>query len=87
MADTTPPWLATMRSIDGTHWAPGDGPNSTILDWLRFISSAYPNMAEYCASVMHDDYFSWCGLTVGYCMTKAGVAPVFGSSDTSRFLW
>jgi uncharacterized protein (TIGR02594 family) len=87
MADTTPPWLATMRSIDGRHWAPGDGPNSTILDWLRFISSAYPNMAEYCASVMHDDYFSWCGLTVGYCMTKAGVAPVFGSSDTSRFLW
>ncbi len=82
-----PPWLATMREIDGTHWAPGDGPNSTILEWLRFVSSAYPNMADYCASVMHDEYFSWCGMTVGYCMAKAGIAPVFGAADTSRFLW
>jgi uncharacterized protein (TIGR02594 family) len=44
-------------------------------------------MAAYCASAMHEDYFSWCGLTVGYCMVEAGIAPVFGGSDTSRFLW
>jgi uncharacterized protein (TIGR02594 family) len=36
---------------------------------------------------MHLDYFEWCGLTVAYCMAKAGIAPVFGTVDTSQFLW
>jgi uncharacterized protein (TIGR02594 family) len=87
MPDTVPPWLSTMRNVDNTEWAPGDGQNPTILQWLRLISSSYANMGSYCASAMKEDYFSWCGLTVGYCMAKAGFAPVFGASDTSRFLW
>jgi uncharacterized protein (TIGR02594 family) len=87
MPDTVPNWLTTMREIDGTKWAPGDGPSLTIQDWLQDISSTYPTMATYCDSVMHDEYFSWCGLTVGYCMDQAGIAPVFGTSDTSRFLY
>jgi uncharacterized protein (TIGR02594 family) len=87
MPDATPAWIAAMRDLDGTSWAPGDGPNPTILEWLRVISSSYTNMASYCASAMKENYFSWCGLTVGYCMTKAGIAPVFGANDTSRFLW
>jgi uncharacterized protein (TIGR02594 family) len=87
MPDTVPPWLSTMREITGTHWAPGDDTNPTIIEWLHFVGSTYPKMADYCNSVVHDDYFSWCGLTVGYCMAKAGIAAVFGSSDTSRFLW
>jgi uncharacterized protein (TIGR02594 family) len=87
MADPVPAWLATMRELDGTKWAPGDGQNPTILEWLRVISSDYPSMASYCASVMSDEYFSWCGLTAGLCMAKAGIAPVFGASDTSRFLF
>jgi uncharacterized protein (TIGR02594 family) len=87
MPDPTP-WLTTMRGLDGTKWAPADGvPNPTIQGWLRFISSTYPNMASYCNAVINDDYFSWCGLTVGYCMAKAGIAPVFGDGDTSRFLY
>jgi uncharacterized protein (TIGR02594 family) len=82
-----PSWLTVMGGLDGTRWMHGDGPNSTIQSWLSFISSAYPNMAAYCASVMHLDYFEWCGLTVAYCMAKAGIAPVFGTVDTSQFLW
>lgn len=81
------PWLATMSSLDGTKWAPGDGKSSAIQSWLNFIGTAYPGMKPYCDSAASEDYFSWCGLTVGYCMAKAGIAPIFGASDTSRFLW
>ena len=84
-AAPVPSWLTVMGGLDGTHW--NGGPNVTIQSWLSFISSAYPNMAAYCASVMHLDYFEWCGLTVAYCMAKAGIAPVFGTVDTSQFLW
>jgi uncharacterized protein (TIGR02594 family) len=87
MPDTAPPWLEAMRANDGVKWAPGDGKNPTILEWLRLVSETYPDMASYCASAMSEDYFSWCGLTVGMCMTKAGIAPVFGATDTSRFLF
>ena len=76
------------RDLDGTEWSPNDGrPNPKIQEWLQAISSTYPNMASYCDLVMHDDYFSWCGLTVGYCMDKAGIAPVFGTTETGRFLY
>jgi uncharacterized protein (TIGR02594 family) len=87
MPDSGPKWLAFMRELDKTKWAPGDGPNPTIQSWLRFVATSYPNMAAYCNSVINEDYFSWCGLTVGYCMAKAGIAPVFGDIDTSRFLF
>jgi uncharacterized protein (TIGR02594 family) len=86
-AAVVPSWLTVMRGLDGTRWEHGDGSNSTMQSWLSFISSAYPNMAAYCASVMHLDYFEWCGLTVAYCMAKAGIAPVFGTVDTSQFLY
>ena len=87
MPSQVPAQLLTMREITGTHWAPGEGPNKTIGSWLRFISSEYPDMASYCHSVIHEEYFEWCGLTVAYCMAKAGVRPVFGSDDTGKFLW
>ena len=88
MPDPGPIWLQTMRSLDGTHWAQGDGPNEKIQSWLRFIGATYPDMAGYCNSVINEDYFSWCGLAAGYCMAKAGIRPVFGDSgDTSRFLY
>jgi hypothetical protein len=88
MTDSIPLWLANMRELSGTKWAPGDESNPKIISWLNFIGSAFPKMADYCSSVAHDGvYFSWCGLTVGYCMAKAGIPPLFGSTDTSRFLW
>jgi uncharacterized protein (TIGR02594 family) len=87
MPDAITSWLANMREIDGMKWGPNDGPNATIQDWLRFIGAAYPNTAAYCNSAANEEYFSWCGLTVGYCMAKAGVVPVFGTTDVTRFLW
>ncbi|MGE5219866.1 MAG: peptidoglycan-binding protein, partial [Chloroflexota bacterium] len=87
MPNAAPNWLASMREIDGTKWGPGEGPNATIQSWLRFIGTTYPNMATYCKSVVNEDYFSWCGLTVGYCMAKSEIAPVFGATDISRFLY
>jgi uncharacterized protein (TIGR02594 family) len=83
----TVPWLATMSSLDGTKWQTGDPKNPVIEGWLDAIGEAYPGMKPYCDAEKALDYFSWCGLTVGYCMAKAGIAPVFGASDTGRFLW
>ena len=83
----TVPWLATMSSLDGTKWETGDPKNPVIEGWLDAIGQAYPGMKPYCDAEKALDYFSWCGLTVGYCMAKAGIAPVFGASDTGRFLW
>ncbi len=81
-------WLTTMAALDGTQWAPSNGkPNPKIQGWLRDVSAAYPNMASYCNSVINEDYFSWCGLTVAYCMAGANVAPVFGSNENTRFLY
>jgi uncharacterized protein (TIGR02594 family) len=88
MPDSVPIWLETMRALDGTKWGPDDKqPNPKIQDWLRFIGTTYPNMSAYCNAVINDDYFFWCGLTVGYCMAKAGIAPVFGENENSRFLY
>jgi len=86
MANPTP-WLDTMRSIDGTKWAQGDGKNPTILSFLNFIGTTFPGMASYCASAATEDYFEWCGLAVGFCMAKAGIPPVFGTVDTAQFLF
>jgi uncharacterized protein (TIGR02594 family) len=86
MANGTP-WLTRMQALDGTKWAPGDGPNTTIKDWLSFIAKQYPNIAPYCNSAAGEDYFSWCGLTVGYCMAYAQIAPIFGTQDVTRFLY
>jgi uncharacterized protein (TIGR02594 family) len=87
MPDSAPSWLAFMRGMDGTKWSPSDGPKPEIQDWLLFIGKTYPNMASYCDSVVNEDYFSWCGLTVGYCMAKSGIIPVFGTTEISRFLY
>jgi peptidoglycan hydrolase-like protein with peptidoglycan-binding domain len=88
MADDPTPWLTTMGKLDGTKWAPSDGkPNPTIQGWLRDIAAAYPDTSAYCNSVINEDYFSWCGLTVGYCVAMAKIPPVFGPSEVTRFLY
>jgi peptidoglycan hydrolase-like protein with peptidoglycan-binding domain len=79
--------FSVMEDITGTQWGPGDGPNRTIKSWLDFIGSDYPEMKAYCSSASHLEYFEWCGLTVAYCMAKAGIKPVFGRRDIDHFLW
>ena len=87
MQTNIPPQLAAMQAITGTSWAPGDGANTHIAAWLKFIAQNYPVTSNYCRSVIHEDYFEWCGLAVGYCIAKSGIQPVFGAQDTDRFLW
>ena len=84
--DAAPVWLATMRENAGAKWAPGDGSNPQITQWLKFISDRYPETSAYCASAMYERYFPWSGLAVGYCLASAGIEPIFGASDQERFL-
>jgi hypothetical protein len=79
--------FSVMQDITGIHWGPGEGPNTDLMSWLRDISAQYPEMNSYCKAASRLDYFEWCGLTVAYCMAKAGIKPIFGQGDTDRFLW
>jgi uncharacterized protein (TIGR02594 family) len=80
--------LDTMQSIKGTQWGPSDGESSTINGWLSFIGTSFPETADYCNGETKIGYFSWCGCTVGYCIAKAGIRPVYTRGlDTKSFLW
>jgi uncharacterized protein (TIGR02594 family) len=80
--------LETMKSLMGTQWGPSEGENPTIRDWLRFVGTTFPEMADYCSGETGIGYFSWCGATVGYCVAKAGIRPVYTRGvDTKSFLW
>jgi hypothetical protein len=50
------------------------------------IAHRFPETASYCADYTHDD-IPWCGLTIAYCMAHNGIRPVFGATDTDKFLW
>src|SRR5512138_816049 len=78
--------LGTMREITGTLEVPGSDDNQVILDWAKEIAARYPEMAAYCAEYRHDET-PWCGLTMGYVMAHNGIRPVFGPTDTDKFLW
>jgi uncharacterized protein (TIGR02594 family) len=81
-----PKWLEVMRSISGTQEYSGAANNPKIMDWVKTIAKAYPEMQSYCDGYTGDD-IAWCGLTVAYCMTMAGIRPVFGPTDTDRWMW
>src|SRR5262249_44782955 len=86
MPDAVPPLLATMQEITGTLEFPGGADNPVILAWRDEIARRFPEMGTYCAQYTHDE-IPWCGLTVGYCMAHNGIRPVFGPTDTDKFLW
>jgi len=81
-----PEWLMVMRAMTGTLEAPGSADNPKILAMATKIAEAYPEMKSYCDLYKHDET-PWCGLTMAYCMTMAGIRPVFGPTDTDKFLW
>ena len=81
-----PKWLLVMRAITGLTEEPGDEDNPKILGMNRYIASVYPEMEKYCDGYQHDET-PWCGLTAAFCMTVAGVRPVFGPEDTDRWMW
>jgi uncharacterized protein (TIGR02594 family) len=80
-----PPWLVLIRKLRdvGVH-AEHDSP--IILSWPSAIATKFPEMADYAKGYQHDST-PWCGLTVAYVLAMSGIKPVFGPSDTDRFLW
>lgn len=80
------PWLDVMKEITGTKEVPGSGDNQEILGWASYIAGKFPDMADYCALYKHDET-AWCGLTVAYCMARCDIRPIFGATDTDKFLW
>jgi uncharacterized protein (TIGR02594 family) len=78
--------LQIMRDITGTAEVAGSGDNPAIMQWPEVIAKQFPEMKSYCALYTGDD-IAWCGLTVGYVMAAAGVRPIFGPTDTDKFLW
>ncbi len=87
ISDFPPQWLATMRTMSGTHWAPGEPIPAAIVDWIQFIYTQYPDTKSYLSAAEASSYFDWAGLAVAYSMASAGIKPVFGAADTSRFLF
>jgi len=65
---------------------PGSGDNPAIINMARVIGDTWPEQEAYSNSYKHDDT-AWCGLTVAYCVTQAGIKPVFGPTDTDKWLW
>jgi uncharacterized protein (TIGR02594 family) len=82
----TPVQLATMRSLLGTQWSSGPMPDG-MRAWGEAIIARYPEMSRYLRPKIDGGYFPWCGYTVAYCLTMAGIKPPFGSIDEKRFLW
>lgn len=65
---------------------PGEADNAKILAMRDEIARRYPEMASYCAGYQHDS-IPWCGLATAYCMAMSNIRPVFGPTDTDKFLW
>ena len=86
MTEQVPPWLMIMRAITGMTETEGSGDNPRILHMADAIAREYPHQADYCAYYTGDD-IAWCGLTVAYCMALANIEPVFGATDTERWMW
>jgi Putative peptidoglycan binding domain len=86
---SVPRHLMVMRALTGTEEDPGSGDNPRIMAMRNWIACTYINidgMYEYCEGYTGDDV-AWCGLTVAFAVTVAGVMPPFGPTDTDRFLW
>ena len=86
MTEQIPPWLSVMRGISGMTETPGSADNPKILHMADVIGSTWPEQEDYAATYTHDD-IAWCGLTVAYCVTEAGIRPVFGPTDTDKWMW
>jgi len=75
-----------MRAITGLQEEPGDADNPKILGMRNYIANKYPDMANYCDEYQHDST-PWCGLCAAFCMAVADIRPVFGPTDTDRWMW
>jgi lysozyme family protein len=85
-SNSVPTQLAVIRDLvsRGVH-ATHDNPE--IMTWPAYIATQYPDMVAYCKQYTHDS-IAWCGLTMAYCVARAGKRPPFNPAvDTESFLW
>lgn len=86
MADNIPPWLQAMRTITGTTEYSGSADNPKIMFMADYVGHRWPDQAAYASYYTGDDV-AWCGLTVAFCMSVADICPVYGPTDTDRWMW
>lgn len=79
---TEPRQIEIARSLIGTH----EGDNPVITGFARKIGELYPEMKSYAAGYTSDG-IAWCGVFVAYCMAMSGIRPVFGPTDTDKWMW
>ena len=79
----TPPWLTLARSMIGVNEV--DNP-SQIVSWSKAIAAKFPDMASYAANY-NDASIPWCGQFVAYVLAMQGIRPIFGPTDTDKYLW
>lgn len=82
-ANITPPWLTLARSLIGTH---AQNDNAVIMAWPTAIAAKFPDMADYATRYKHDST-AWCGVFAAYVLAMSGIRPVFGATDTDKWMW
>lgn len=60
-------WLDVARALIGVHEGVGPAVNPEIIDWAR-------QEGGWVERFYQDDEIPWCGLFVGHCLHKAGLA-------------
>src|SRR5262245_37483376 len=85
-SDQAPPWLATMRGINGMTETPGSASNPKIVGMAEYVGEKWPEQESYASNYTGDD-IAWCGVTIAYCVSTADIRPVFGPTDTDKWMW
>ena len=79
----TPPWLTLARSLVGVNEV--DNP-SQIVSWSKAIAAKFPDMTAYSQNY-NSASIPWCGQFVAYVLAMQGIRPIFGPTDTDKYLW
>jgi uncharacterized protein (TIGR02594 family) len=74
VASRTRSQLQWMIKAIGIEETPGAADNPDILRAADVIAEHWPDMAEYCATYIHDST-PWCGLAAAWGVTKANIRP------------
>lgn len=71
-------WMDTAKSLVGTKELAGTANNPMIISWAKTVGG-------YISQVYTNDAIPWCGLFVGYCFVKNGIA--ISQKSLSSLAW
>lgn len=86
MAEPEPVWLQSARGFLGQDEIPGSASNPAIMQMPATIAAKFPSHTKYAANYTNDD-IAWCGVFVGVNLALANIEPVFGPTDTDKWMW